>query len=434
MMTGQQAMNKAKKVLGGLWLALAMAMPGYGADAPVSSPLPPSDSVVEQREKAKIELKTWIDDLNRWDKREARPGKWIDNLPAVPPPLKRIEPVLDAKKLYGDASLLERYWPMFLKRHPMTASQLEISGIRTLPKYGKMPADDFTAFRRRLAADLADAFATQALEPRRQEVLRLVVWSAVYGDLLAACGDDKVRCHAGELMQMLSDSLCRFHNPAMAKDISLAPCLAFEVVWPGLTLCPVKDPARRESLVYDIDRACQIGWSMRVPVVTQYQWEQVQLALCKWRLESLRTSRHDGELAARDLAYAYAKAGDHGRAIQYYHMATQINPESPRDYVSIISTLLMKKYPKDQASQQYLAYLKLLSRSGQISNGSTKAVMRRRADECKSKGDLEQAVCFLKAMDPHGWDRGAGKEIAELEKKLQDKNKDKLNVKKEVSI
>ena len=425
MMTGQQAVNKAKKVLGGLWLALAMAMPGYGADAPVSSPLPPTDSVVEQREKARVELKAWIDGMARWDKREARPGKLIDGLPSVPPPLKRIEPVLDAKKLYGDATLLERYWPMFLKRHPMTARQLEKSGIWALPKYSDMPKKDFPAFKRRLTGELADAFGIESVDHRRQEVLGIVVWTAVYADLLAACGDEKSRRDAGELMQLLSESLCRFHNPALVKDMPLAPCLAFEIVWSGLTLCPVDDSRKKELLVYAIDRAFQIGLGIRKPSSSaQYKWEHMQLALCKWRLE-LRISPHDGELAARDLAYAYATTGDHGRAIQYYHMATQINPESPRNYVSIIGTLLMKKYPKDQADQQYLAYLKLLSRGGLISNGSTRAVMRRRADECKSKGDLEQAACFLKAMDPHGWDRGAGKEISELEKKLQDQNKNK---------
>jgi tetratricopeptide (TPR) repeat protein len=433
MMTGQQTMNKAKKVLGGLWLVLAMAMPGYGADVLASTPSLPVDPAAEQREKARVELKAWVDGMARWDKREARPGKLIDGIPSVPPPLMRIEPALDAKKLHGDASLLERYWPMFLKRHPMTARQLEASGIRTLPKYGRMPGADFPAFRQCLASDLTDAFGNLSPEARRQEVLGLVVWTSTYADLLAACGDDKVRCHAGELMQMLSESLCRFHNPALAKDMPLAPCLAIEVIWPGLTLCPVNDPDEKESLVYAIDRACQVGWGMRVPAATQYEWEQVQLALCKWRLE-LRISPPDRELAARDLAYAYAKAGDHGRAIQFYHLAMQINPESPRNYVPIIGALLGKKYPKAQAEQQYLAYLKLVSRSDLASRGGTRSILRCRADECREKGDLEQAVCFLKAMDPYGWDHGTGKEIFELEKKLQDKNKDKHASEKGASL
>ena len=405
-----------------LVFSASAAEPGTGSET--------SRLSMEQKEKARQDLKAWIDEQARWDKREARPGKLIDGIPSVPPPLKRIEPALDAKKLYGDAALLERYWPVFLKRHPMTANQLEKSGIWALPLYGKMPGENFPIFKLRLTGELTDAFEDKSPESRRQKVLGILVWTAAYADLLAANGDEQARRDAGELMQVLAKTLCRFHNPALAKDMPLAPCLAFEVIWSGLPLCPVDDPQKKESLVYAVDRAFQIGWGLRVPAVTTYEWEQVQLALCKWRLES-RISRHDAELASRDLAYAYALAGDQGRAIQYYHMATQINPKSSRNYAGIIKALLLKKYPKPQAEQQYLAYLKLLSRGELASKGAGKAILQRRAEECKEKGDFEQAVNFLKTMDPHGWDLSTRNEISELEKKRQDKNKDIRTAEKE---
>jgi hypothetical protein len=419
--------------LGGLLISFASAAEPVRPATKATAPIPDGNAIVsgngadtsrlstEQKGKAWKELDAWLDGQGRWDKREARPGEWIDKLPSIPPPIKRIEPPLDAVALHGDGALLEQHWPEFLKRHPMTAKQLEKSGMLALPNYDAMPGMDFPAFKQRLVADLAKAFENQPPELCRQKVLGILVWTAAYADLLAARGDEKARRDAGELMHLLSRWLVRFHNPALAKDMPLAPCLAFEIVWPGLTLCPVDDPQKKESLVYAVDRAFQIGWGLQVPAATKYEWGQVQLALCKWRLEA-RISRHDAELAARDLAYAYAAAGDHGRAIQYYHLATQINLNSSRNYAGIIKALLLKKYPKPQAEQQSLAYLKLLSRGELASKGGGKAILQRRAEECKAKGDFAQATAFLKTMDPHGWDPGTRKEISELEKKRQDKN------------
>ena len=416
-------MNKAKKVLGGLWLALAMAMPGSGADTPAA--LPTADAAIaKQREKARSELKAWLDGQGRWDnKKEHRPGEWIDKLPSTPPPIKRIEPGLDKATLYNDASILERHWPEFLSRHPMTAKQLEKSGILALPKYDAMPGQDFPAFKKKLAQKFVCAFDDNLLDRRRQNVLGTLVWTVVYADLLAARGDEMVRGDASELMQMLARLLPRFYNPALAKDMPIAPCLAVEVVWPGLAICPADNaPQKKADQAYAIDRAFQIGYGLQVPAATKYNWKQVQLALCKWRL-GLRISRCDGESAANDLAQAYVMAKDYGRAIQYYHLAMQVNPESVRNYVSIIKDLLMEKYPKPQAEQQYLVYLKLLSRGELASKGGSMAIQRRRAEECQEKGDFEQAIRFLNAMNSCERDPRIDKEISELQKKIQNKNK-----------
>ena len=400
---------------------MAKPAPGAPAAKPVLT-MPRHE--MELREKARKELAAWLLDLGRWEKNVPRPGKKIDELPSAPPVLNRLDPLLDTPRLHGDAALPDQHWPEFLKRHPMTARQLRKSGIQALPHYGSMPEDNFPAFQQRLSSDLAMAFESKSPERRRQEALGIVVWMAVYADLLATRGDKNAGREAGELMQMLAETLCRFHNPALAKDMPLAPCLAFEIIWPGLPLCPADNLQKKEALVYAVDRAFQIGRGLPSPATAGQDWELAQLALCKWRLET-RISRHDGELAARDLAYAYAAAGDHGRAIQYYHTATQINPESPRDYTPIIKTLMMKSLPRPEAEPHYLAYMKLLSRSGLASKGSTRTILRCRADECRKKELWEQAIGFLKAMDPHRWDPQTSKEISELEKKLQDNHKDK---------
>jgi hypothetical protein len=378
---------------------------------------------MEQKEKARQDLKAWIDEQARWDKRESRPGEWIDKLPSVPPPLKRFAPALDKATLYGDASIVEQHWPEFLCRHPMTAKQLEKSGILALPKYDMMPGQDFSAFKKKLAQDFTDAFDNNLLDRRRRNVLEILTWTAVYADLLAACGDESVRRDAGELMRILSHHFFRFHDPCLAKDMHLAPCLALEVVWPGLALCPADDtPQEKTTLAYDIVSAIQIGAGLKAPITGQYDWKQILLSVNKWRMES-QISQLNTEWAANVLACGYVKAKDYGRAIQYYHMATLANSESPRNYVSDIKDLLMEKYPKPQAEQQYLAYLKLLSRSGLASKGGAKSILRGRADECKARGDWEQALGFLNAMDSREWTSEINQEASELKKKLLDKNK-----------
>ena len=157
-----------------LWLAaaclLTQPMPVAGADA---SP--------GQVEKARKELKTLLDEFIRWDKKEPRPGDWIDKLPSVPPPFKRTEPQLDTVKLYNDASLLDQHWTEFLKRYPLTAKQLEASGIKSMPRYGKMPKDDFPAFSKQLELDLANVFENATWDQSGRNALRVFVWTAVYG-------------------------------------------------------------------------------------------------------------------------------------------------------------------------------------------------------------------------------------------------------------
>jgi hypothetical protein len=423
--------------LGGLLIPFASAAELVRPAAKVAAQIPDGNATVsgngadtsrlsmEQREKARQELDLWLNEQARWNKREPRPGEWIDKLPSIPPPIKRIEPPLDTVALYSDAALLERHWPVFLKRHPMTAKQLEIAGILALPKYGAMPGQDFLAFKKKLSKDFTNAFHNNLLDRRRQNVLGILVWTAVYADLLAVRGDESVRCDAGELMRILSHHFFRFCDPCLDKDIHLAPCLAFEVVWPGLVLCPIDDsPQEKTTLAYDINGAIQIGAGLKVPITGPYDWKQIQLAVAKWELKS-QISKTNTEWAATALAAGYVVAKDYGRAIQYYHLATRANQESSRNYAGVIKDLLMKKYPKPQAEQQYLAYLKMLSRSELASMGGSKAIMRCRADECKTKEKWEQSIGFLKAIDPYGWDPNIRKEISELEKKHQDKNSDK---------
>jgi hypothetical protein len=407
-----------------LWLAaacfLTQPMPVAGADAS-SSP--------EQVEKARKELKTLLDEFIRWDKKEPRPGDWIDKLPSVPPPFKRIEPQLDTVKLYNDASLLDQHWTEFLKRYPLTAKQLEASGIKSMPRYGKMPKDDFPAFSKQLELDLANVFENTTWYPKsRTMALNFFVWTAVYSDLLASRGDEKASADAGELTRLLAKSLFQFQCSTLQKDMPIVPYLAFELIYPTLTLYRSKDAKKKDELVDSLVKAFQIGYNLRLPAPSQYDWEKLQLAFGRWRL-NVRVSSRDVEFAAAGLGRAYTKSKDYGKAIQYYHLATIANSKSERDYAALIKALLEQKYPKGQGEQYYLTYLKLLSRSELASMGGNVVILRIRADECKKNGQWEQAITLLDAMDPHRSYPETNKEITDLEEKLKPKKPNTSNSK-----
>jgi hypothetical protein len=404
-----------------LWLAaaclLTQPMPVAGADA---SP--------GQVEKARKELKTLLDEFIRWDKKEPRPGDWIDKLPSVPPPFKRTEPQLDTVKLYNDASLLDQHWTEFLKRYPLTAKQLEASGIKSMPRYGKMPKDDFPAFSKQLELDLANVFENATWDQSGRNALRVFVWTAVYADLLASRGDEKATADAGELTRLLALSLFRFQCQTLRKDMPLVPYLAFELIYPTLTLYRGKDAKEKDEIVDSVIKAFQIGYNLRLPAPAQYDWEKLQLTFSRWRL-NIRISPRDAEFAAAELGQAYTKSKDYGKAIQHYHLAATANSKSERDYALLIKALLGQKYPKGQGEQHYLTYLKLLSRSELASMGGNVVILRYRVDECKQKGQWEQAITLLNAMDPHRSYPETNKEIADLEEKLKPKKPNTSNSK-----